>query len=365
MAHAKKGPKSAESGGSEQKFSLKKLADYLGLAPATVSLVLNGSPVADTIAAGTKAQILAAARKFNYRPNFFARCLRTQRSFTIGVLVSEVSAGYNATVLSGIEDHLLNEGYFYFVASHHFRPDLIQEYPEIFLHRAVDGLIVVSTPSFKPVPIPMVTVSCHEHIEGVRSIVVDHHHAAEVALRHLVDLGHHEIAFIKGQDFVPDTHVRWNAITEVAHRMGLPIDHRLVGQIEDNSPGSELGYKVTCKLLASGAHFTALFAFNDISALGAIRALHEFGLRIPDDVSVIGFDDIASAVFQNPPLTTVRQPLRKMGRMAAQAVLNQISRTGDDRSAAGEIVVQPELIIRGTTAPAIVHLAPQKKLVHL
>src|SRR5262252_1640635 len=119
---------------SGKSIGLKGLADYLGLSPATVSLVMNGSAVADTIAQETKDQIFAAARKLNYRPNFFARCLRSGKSFTVGVMVPEVSEGYNATVLSGIEDHLLQEGYFYFVASHRFKGDLIDEYAQMFLH---------------------------------------------------------------------------------------------------------------------------------------------------------------------------------------------------------------------------------------
>src|SRR5690348_237524 len=147
-------------------FSLKALAERLGLAPATVSLVLNDAPVASTIAAETRAKILSAARQFNYRPNFMARCLRARRSFTIGVMVSEVSEGYNSMVLSGIEDQLLKGGYFYFVASHRHRPDLIDEYTELFLDRAVDGLIVVSTPWQRTLPIPVATVSCHHHVQG-------------------------------------------------------------------------------------------------------------------------------------------------------------------------------------------------------
>ncbi|HMC75330.1 MAG TPA: LacI family DNA-binding transcriptional regulator, partial [Terriglobales bacterium] len=119
-------------------MSLKKLADHLGLSPATVSLVINQSPVAASIPQDTKDRILAAARKFNYRPNFFARSLRTQRSFTIGVMVPEVSEGYASMVMSGIEDHLLQEGYFYFVASHRHRADLIDEYPKLLLDRSVD-----------------------------------------------------------------------------------------------------------------------------------------------------------------------------------------------------------------------------------
>lgn len=335
----------------EAPFNLKKLAEHLGLAPATVSLVMNASPVAATISQETKDLIFAAARKFNYRPNFLARCLRTRRSFTIGVMVSEVSEGYNATVLSGIEDHLLQEGYFYFVVSHRFQPDLIDEYPQLFLYRSVDGLIVVNTPWHRKLPVPVVTVSSHHRVKGVTSIVLDHHRAAEVALQHLVEQGHRKIAFIKGQAFVPDTDVRWNAIVKVAGEMGLPISAKLVTQIEANSPSPELGYEVTQKLLVSGEEFTALFAFNDISAMGAMRALHEFGLRVPKDVSVVGFDDIAAAAYQTPGLTTVRQPLREMGIMAARAVLRRVAQTAEkpDRSPA-QIIVQPELVIRGTTS---------------
>lgn len=340
-------PRRQASGKKASKFSLKQLAEHLVLAPATVSLVLNGSPVAKTIAPETRARIREAARKFNYRPNFLARCLRTQRTFTIGVMVPEVSEGYNATVLSGIEDDLVREGYFYFVASHHFRPDLIDEYIELFLNRSVDGLIVVNTPWNRQLEVPVVTVSCHHSVPGTIGIVLDHRRAAVVALKHLSQLGHRRIAFIKGQAFVPDTEVRWHAIMEAAIELRLEIDPGLVMQIEGDSPKPDLGYKVMLKLLAGKRDFTAVFAFNDISALGAMRALHERGLRVPEDVSVVGFDDIDNASYQNPGLTTVRQPLRKMGTMAAQTVLRRIANTGSVQS---KIVLEPELVLRGTTA---------------
>jgi len=340
---------------SSRNFGLKELADYVGLAPATVSLVMNGSPVADTIAPETRKMILAAARKLNYRPNFFARCLRTRRSFTIGVIVPELSEGYNVTVLSGIEDHLLQEGYFYLVASHRFKQDLIDEYTELFLHRSVDGLIAVNTPWHRGLKIPVATVSSHHTVAGVTRIVLDHHRAAEIALQYLMDLGHRRIAFIKGQSFVPDTEVRWKAISEVARQMGLTISPKLVGQIEDNSPSPHLGYCVTQTLVASGEPFTALFAFNDVSAMGAIRALDECKLRVPDDVSVLGFDDIESASYQTRSLSTVRQPLKEMGRIAAEAVLRRAQATDKNDSTPEEIVVSPELIERETTA--VVHRA--------
>jgi DNA-binding LacI/PurR family transcriptional regulator len=328
-------------------MSLKKLAEHLGLSPATVSLVINRSSVADSIPQATKDRIFAAARKFKYRPNFFARSLRTQRSFTIGVIVPEVSDGYSASVMSGVEDHLLQEGYFYFVASHRHRADLIDEYPRMFLERSVDGLIAVDTPWHFNLSVPVVTVSGHNDVKGVTNIVLNHQRAAEVALKHLVHLGHRCIAFIKGQEFSSDTEIRWDNIQRVAHRLGLTINPRLVTQLEGDSPSPELGYKATKKLLVAEKSFSALFAFNDISAMGAIRALRESGWHVPQDVSVIGFDDIQSAAFQNPALTTVRQPLREMGRAAAEILLKRINRPGSELH--DKHIVEPELIIRETT----------------
>ena len=331
-------------------MSLKKLAEHLDLSPATVSLVINRSSVADSIPQDTKDRIFAAARKFKYRPNFFARSLRTQRSFTIGVIVPEVSDGYSASVMSGVEDYLLQEGYFYFVASHRHRADLIDEYPRMFLERAVDGLIAVDTPWHLNLSVPVVTVSGHNDVKGVTNIVLNHQRAAEVALKHLFHLGHRQIAFIKGQEFSSDTEVRWANIERVAEHLGLTINPRLVTQLEGDSPSPQLGYMATRMLLASGAVFTALFSFNDISAMGAIRALREAGRHVPEDVSVVGFDDIQSAAFQNPALTTVRQPLREMGRAAAEILLKRINRPGSVLH--DQHTVEPELIIRETTGPA-------------
>ena len=328
--------------------SLKELAEHLGLAPATVSLVINRSRVADTIPQETKNRIFAAAQKFKYRPNFFARSLRAQRSFTIGVIVPEVSDGYSASVMSGIEDYLLQEGYFYFVASHRHREDLIDEYPRLFLERSVDGLIAVDTPWKLSLSVPVVTVSGHNQVAGVSNIVLDHERAAEAALQHLWQLGHRQIAFLKGQEFSSDTEVRWSNIEKVAHKLGLPIASALVAQLKGDSPSPEVGYQATRKILATKKKFTALFAFNDISAMGAIRALREADLQVPHDVSVVGFDDIQSAAYQNPGLTTVRQPLREMGRIAAETLLRRI-RASHPEANSGETMVEPKLIIRHTT----------------
>ena len=334
-----------------KRMSLKTLAEYLGLSPATVSLVINRSTVADAIPQETKDRVFAAARKFKYRPNFFARSLRAQRSFTIGVIVPEVSEGYSATVMSGIENYLLQEGYFYFVASHRHRPDLIDEYPRLFLERSVDGLIAVDTPWNLSLSVPVVTISGHNNVKGVTNIVLNHERAAELALKHLYQLGHRKIAFIKGQPFSSDTEVRWSNIERAAHKLELEILPELVAQLEDDSPSPHVGWIATKKLLASRRPFTALFAFNDISAMDAIRALRDARLKVPEDVSVVGFDDIQNAAYQNPALTTIRQPLREMGKIAAEILLRRINRPGSDLH--DKLThVEPELIVRETTCQA-------------
>jgi DNA-binding LacI/PurR family transcriptional regulator len=336
---------------SARSVSLKLLAEHLGLSPATVSLVINRSPSAKSIPHRTQERIRAAARELNYRPNFMARSLRAQRSFTVGVVVPEISEGYAALVMSGIEDHLLEEGYFYFVVSHRHRADLIEEYPRLLQQRAVEGLITVDTVCQQGVQIPVVAVSGHREVEGVTNIVLDHPRAAKLALEHLANLGHRKIAFIKGQEFSSDTEVRWQAVEGAARNLGLEINARLVGQLEGTSSSPELGYLVTRKLLATGDAFTALFAFNDISAIGAIRALREAGRRVPEDVSVVGFDDIQSAAYQNPGLTTVRQPLREMGVIAAETLLRRINAPSKSPYPK-TITVEPELVVRSSTAPA-------------
>lgn len=334
-----------------RRVTLRVLADHLGLSPATVSLVLNRASVADSIPRTTQERIFAAARELNYRPSFAARWARTQRSFTLGVLVPEVSEGYAALVMSGIEQHLLKEGYFYLVASHHHRSDLIEEYPKLLMGRFVDGLIAVDTPWHHDLPIPVSTVSGHNQANGVSNILLHHKLAAELALRHLQQLGHERIAFIKGQEFSSDTEVRWKSITQAAARLRLRIYPKLVAQLEGELASPQLGYRVTKRLLERKERFTALFAFNDISAIGAIGALRDAKLEVPRNVSVVGFDDIQSAAFQNPRLTTIRQPLKKMGTIAAETLLRRIARPDDD-SYAREIVVEPELIVRESTARA-------------
>jgi LacI family transcriptional regulator len=336
----------------DRPLTLRDLAGMLGLSPATVSLVLKGDTSVG-ISAATQERVRAKARELGYRPNFLARSLRTRRSYSVGVMIPGVSQGYNVLVLQGIEEFLAGQGYFHFVASHYLEPQRVREYARGFTDRGADALIVVSAPWEQQLPIPVATVSSHHSVKGTTSVVLDHDAAATLALRHLTQLRHKRIAFIKGTPEVPDTEVRWRATVEVARKLGIPIRPRLVEPIVVPPSTAQLGYDVTRKLLATGERFTALCAYNDVSAIGAIRALEEHGLRVPADVSVVGFDDIESAGYMGPGLTTVRQPLHEMGRTAAQAVLSKVGRPAAEWAKEAErIVVAPQLVIRETTGPA-------------
>jgi DNA-binding LacI/PurR family transcriptional regulator len=330
---------------------LKGLANYLQLSSATVSMVINNAPGAKSIPQRTQERVKAAARELNYSPNFMARSLRQKRSFAVGVIVPEISEGYETLVMSGIEDYLLSKGYFYYVVSHRHRKDLIEEYPRLLHRRGVEGLIAVDTECPVNEQVPVVAVSGHRVLPRVTNIELDHNLAATLAIEHLCRLGHRNIAFIKGQVFSSDTELRFNAIRSSIHSLGLSLNPQLVAQLEGESSSPELGFRAMQKILATKQPFTALFAFNDVSAIGAMRALAESGLRIPRDVSVVGFDDIQSATFQNPALTTVRQPLREMGIIAAKTLLSAIN-SPTAAQQPKSIMVKPELIVRDSTLEA-------------
>ncbi len=336
---------------AERPISLRELASHLGLSLTTVSRVMNNCGSEYRIAQATQQRVLQAAARLNYEPNAFASGLRSKKSLTVGVMVPEISEGYAATVLSGIENALLQDRFFYFVVSHRHRADLLQKYPRLLLSRSVEGIIAVDTPIQEPLPVPVVTVSGHRKKKGILAIELDHSAAAHLALSHLRDLGHREIAFIQGQTFSSDTIPRWEAIRQTCSALNIPIDPNLVIRLEGMAPGSEPGYQATRKLLQRSQNFTALFCFNDASAIGAITALHEAGLRVPRRVSVVGFDDIPGAATIHPGLTTVRQPLYEMGQTAAGNLL-QLIRDGLHEPPQPSILVKPSFVRRHSTAKA-------------
>jgi DNA-binding LacI/PurR family transcriptional regulator len=330
----------------EPRVTLKTVAAHLGLTPGTVSAALNDSPAARSIPERTKKRILQAAKELNYRPNYFARSLRLQRTYTIGVIAEEIGDAYGSLVISGIEEYLRKHNFFFLTVIHRHDPKLLHTYAQMLVTRGVEGFITTDTSITERLELPTVAVAGHGTVEGVTNVVLDHKLAVRLALTHLVELGHKEIAFLKGHPSSSDSAVRWTAVCETANELGLRIRPELTVQIDSTVSTPELGYPFAKQLLARKQPFSALFAYNDISAIGAIWAFREAGLRIPEDVSVLGFDDIPAAAFNNPGLTTVRQPLERMGQIAAKTLIDLIEGKAEYVS---EIRIEPELIVRAST----------------
>ncbi len=342
-------PRKRSTHHAEPKVTLKTIAQQLGLTPGTVSAALNNSPAARSIPQHTKNRIIEAAKALNYRPNFFARTLRLRRTYTIGVIAEEIGDAYGAVVINGIEEYLRKNNYFFLTVIHRHDPKLFHTYAQMLLTRGVEGFITTDTSLTENLTLPTVAVAGHKRVEGVTNIVLDHKRAARLALHHLKDLGHENIAFIKGQTLSSDSADRWNAICEVAREMNIQIRPELTIQLEGTDSSPAIGYPFAKQLLARKQPFTALFAYNDISAIGSMWAFHEAGLRVPEDISIVGFDDIPGAAFANPGLTTVRQPLLRMGQIAAQTVVDLIEGRGEY---VPEIAIEPEFVVRESTGPA-------------
>ena len=331
-----------------QTISLRTLGEYLNLSPATISLVLNNAPGVRSIPQETRDRVTDAAARFDYRPSFYARSLRKQKTFSIGVLVPDLNDHYVTQVLSGMEEFLIEEGYFYLTASHRRKPDLIEEYPRLLLDRCVEGFILIDTMLEHSLKVPAVAVAGHRRFEGVTNVVLDQRRAAELSLRHLYQLGHRKIAFMRGGSHSSDADDRWNYQMAVARELKLEVLPELTVDITVRDSTPEMGFGLAVELVNRGVDFTALVCYNDVSAFGAIRALMDHGLRVPEEVSIVGFDDIPSAAFHYPSLTTIRQPLSQMGKVAARILLQRIRGQATFPDA---VPIMPELIIRESTCP--------------
>jgi LacI family transcriptional regulator len=346
-----------QNGNNGQKITLKFLAKHLGLSPTTVSVVISDSPLASTIAENTKRRIWEAAEQFNYRPNLFARYLHGKRTYCVAVLVPDIGDEFSSSLISGIEKRLAQQGYFYFVVSHRGAPELIDKSPDTLLDRGVEGMIFINTPLTRSLPVPVIAISDITEADGVSSIVINNARAANLALKHLTKLGHERIAFLRGPRGNGDSEDRWDCLQQAAKELNVHIDPKLTRELGrypecNKTTMSDLGYHAARELLSSSPEFTALVAFNDGSAIGAIRAFRDAALKVPEDISVLGFDDIEQAAFNVPRLTTIRQPLMRMGELAASSLIKRIEQP---ELKTENVVVEPKLVVRESTA------APRRK----
>jgi LacI family transcriptional regulator len=305
--------------------TIHDIAAEAGVSASTVSRVLNGTtPVANA----KRAAVLAAIESLNYHPNVVAQGLVRGKSATIGVLTQDLASPFYAEIHRAVEEGLVGSGYHPLFASGHWGADLELAALDVLIKRRVDAIIVLGGlmpgEHLHAVAQELPLVAVGRLIAGIedRCLHVDHAEGAYKAMRYLIELGHTRIAHITGLPYHPDAIDRQAGYRQALDDAGLAVDPNLVveGTFDEQS-----GLLAVEMLLARGAMFTALFAANDQMAQGARLALFRRGIRVPDDVSLIGFDDQPSSAFTTPPLTTVRQPTAEMGAAAAEAVLKMLN----------------------------------------
>lgn len=342
--------------------TIRDVAERSGFSSATVSIVLNNAPLARYIPDTTKTRIQRAAAQLGYRPNLFARSLRSRRSHTVGVMVFDMTDPYCTLVLRGMENALYQSSFLPILTDVHNERSRFERYLEMLLDRRIEGLVVLANWLFLDINIladieksniPTAIVGCELKNDHISSVIVDNTQGAQAALGHLLSLGHRKIAFIRGPRQLSDTEPRWRGVRALARQHDLELDPKLIVELpESRDPFSsfEDGFKLTQELLHRRRPFTALMAFDDMTAFGAIRALTKAGVKVPEQCSVIGFDDVAPAALYTPSLTTVRQPMEAMGAAAATIVVEAINAGLEKKTArATHRKVAPDLIVREST----------------
>ena len=341
--------------------TIRDVAGKSGVSVTTVSMVLNDAPLARHIPLKTQNRVKRAAKELGYRPNLFARSLRSNRSQTLGVIVFDITDPYCTQILRGIENSLYPSGYLPILTDIQNKRARFQSCMELLLERRVEGAIAIANPlylessllqDFAQREVPTVVIGRQLGANSLSSVVVDNEAGTFAALQHLYKLGHRKIAFIRGPKALADSAPRWKGVCDFARQAGMRIDPKLVAQIQGENSSYPAGVQLTQELLGQGRDFTALMTFDDLTAFAAIGCLTKAGRRVPQDVSVMGFDDIPGAGFYNPPLTTVHQHLEMQGSLAAELIRDLIhARNSNQEVKPVHRLVKPRLVLRHSTAP--------------
>ena len=343
--------------------TLLDIARACGFSVSTVSIVLSEAPLSKNVAAKTRERIRTMARKLGYHPDAFARSLRSRSSQTIGVLAFDLSDPFCIPVVRGIQAGLYPASYMPLLIDAQTQRRLFDSYMKMILERRAESLIVIASWVFeetnlladlKKNHVPIVIIGRDLSARGIDSIFVDNEAGGALAMRHLADLGHRKIAVIRGPEEMFDSEPRWAGIERAADAAGIKLNPKLVFQLPglvDPASGFEGGIRLAREMLASGRAFTAVVAFDDLTALGVVRGLSSAGVRVPQDCSVVGFDGVLPAEVATPAITTVRQPLKEMGMQAAEWVMQAIAKKGRGMDEPPRLYkAQPELIVRGSTS---------------
>lgn len=331
-------------GPATPKPTIRNVAERAGVSKSLVSLVMRGSP---HVSERRRQAVLKAARELGYRPNAVARSLVEGRTRLIGAIVADLHNPFFAEFLDGLQESLHGEGLRMLVGSGRWDPLFEAEAVEAFLEMRVDGLVLLSVvpDSLKDAAasVPVVVVG-ERDVAGIDIVVDDDELGASLAVDHLVQLGHRRIAHIEG---ARSTTARYRraGYERAMKRHGLAAEV----VVEPGDFTEEGGYRAARTLLTRESRPTAIFAPNDLVATGALSAADELELRVPVDVSIIGYDNTHLAAIRHISLTSVDQPRRDMGRVAAELLCRRIE---DPSRAARQNLVVPHLVVRSTTGPA-------------
>jgi LacI family transcriptional regulator len=346
--------------------TLLDVARACGYSVSTVSIVLSGAPLSQNVAASTRERIRKMAQQLGYHPDAYARSLRRRRSQTIAVLAYDLSDPFCIPIVRGIQAGLQPANYLPLLMDTQTQRRLFDTYLKMILERRAEGVVVIASWIFEETDlladieknhVPIVIVGRDLTGRKISSLFVDNEAGGALAMRHLSELGHRKIAFIRGPEELFDSQPRWAGVRRAAEEAGIQIDTRLVFQLPnltDPASGFEGGLEFARQILATQRPFTAVLAFDDLTALGVVRGLTEAGLKVPEDCSVVGFDDVLPAIVATPGITTIHQPLREMGLLAAQWAVQGIeAREIGKRNPARMHKALPELVVRKSTASLV------------
>jgi DNA-binding LacI/PurR family transcriptional regulator len=342
-----------------KKATLSDIAATIGVAPMTVSRVVNGTGY---VSDETREKVMTAVRKMSYRPNGVARNLKRQRTDTVGLVLGDISNPYSTELANAVREVLSVRGYNLFICiSEHSAKEDITAFESLVDHN-VDGIIVATRSNAEgdehlleivDGDMPVVVVGRDFHHDLVDFVSADNLTGGFEATRHLIDLGHRRIGFIGATLNNKGSLKRLQGYLNALEVHDIDIDERLITGRRDAAsevPGystERMGYEGMKRLLSLPKRPTAVFARNDFTAVGAMTAIKEAGLSIPKDLAIVGFDDIPLAVHTVPPLTTVRQPMRLQGQLAAEMLVSRIA--GKEPRQRTERILNCELIIREST----------------
>lgn len=330
--------------------NISDVAREAGVSKATVSRVINGNSV---VSEEMRMRVTRAMKRLNFQPNAQARSLSLKKSNFIGVIVPEIRRPFYGEIIDGIEETLVNAGYYLALCSTHNRPGHELNLARLMRERRVDGLIIVTPRELdsktmqdladEKFPVTLIDGTAKALVS---SVIIDNYEGARVAVRHLIKLGHKRIGLIAGLD-TPECRERLRGYRETLEAANIAFDPALVvrGDYLEESGASAME-----QLLKLHEPPSAVFATSDLMAIGALSAIRNHDLQVPDDIALVGFDDIEPARWVTPSLTTVRQPLRQMGEIGAKKMLKILN--GEEPEIT-RIVLSCKLIERESTAPPL------------